>query len=66
MAQVKIYRDRCIGAGICVAECPEMFDQSDVDGTVVVLSDEIPGELLGKVEYAAESCPSETIEVVRD
>lgn len=63
MAKIKVYEDRCIGAGICVAECVEAFDQNDDDGTVVLLLAEIGDELLPAVQSAARACPTQAIEI---
>ena len=32
-------RNRCVGAGQCVLSAPDVFDQSDEDGRVVILPD---------------------------
>src|SRR5690606_6345299 len=57
---VKIKADtgRCIGAGMCVMTLPEVFDQSEEDGTVVVLAPDPPGELHALVRRAVTLCPS--------
>lgn len=65
MATIKVYEDRCIGAGLCVAECAEAFDQNDDDGTVVPLLEAVPDELLAEVESAERACPTQAIEVHR-
>lgn len=65
MAKLKVFEDRCIGAGLCVAECVDAFDQSDEDGTVIPLLEEIPDALLGEVESAALACPTQAIEIDR-
>jgi len=62
MSDVKITveRDRCIGAGQCVLNAPELFDQDD-EGTVVVL-DEHPSAEQGPAAHAAEhACPARVI-----
>ncbi|MFE2939712.1 ferredoxin [Streptomyces sp. NPDC059255] len=51
-------RARCVGAGQCVLTAPELFDQSDDDGTVVVLVDEVGEDDLDKVREAVHLCPS--------
>lgn len=61
---IKLHRDRCIGAGICVVECDQTFDLGD-DGLVVSLVEQVPVDLLSKVENAERECPSQTIEIVR-
>lgn len=56
-------RDVCIGAGQCVLAAPEVFDQDDDEGLVVVLNDQ-PGEDQREgVSEAAEMCPSGAIEL---
>lgn len=50
-------RDRCCGAGMCAAVAPEVFDQSEEDGVVVVLDPEPPPALLAAVTEAVTLCP---------
>ncbi len=69
-------RDRCIGAGLCVMNAEEVFDQDD-DGLVVVLisggtaaevppghAAAVPPERAAAVERAVGSCPSGALRVV--
>jgi ferredoxin len=55
--KVEANRDVCIGAGMCVMTAPEVFDQDD-DGTVVVLTVEVPEEEVGQARRAVAICPS--------
>ena len=57
---------RCVGSGQCVLTEPAVFDQSDDDGTVVVLVDHVEGEQLKAVEEAVEMCPSQALSLVED
>jgi ferredoxin len=51
--------DRCVGAGQCVLTDPDAFDQSDEDGTVVVLRDTpADDEARKRARVAVEICPS--------
>jgi ferredoxin len=52
---------RCRGAGQCTLTAPEVFDQDQDDGTVVVLTDEPPPELQHAVGLAAQLCPNSVI-----
>ncbi|PRY44653.1 ferredoxin [Umezawaea tangerina] len=52
---------RCVGAGQCVLTEPDVFDQSEDDGTVVVLVDEPEGDQLEHVREAVRVCPSQAI-----
>ncbi|MER7057065.1 MULTISPECIES: ferredoxin [unclassified Streptomyces] len=53
--------DRCVGAGQCVRVAPELFDQGEDDGVVVVLNAE-PGEALAPAAYeAVDLCPARAL-----
>jgi len=54
---------RCIGAGMCVLTAPEVFDQSEDEGTVVLLDETPPPELHAAVRRAEQLCPSGAISV---
>jgi ferredoxin len=53
--------ERCRGAGMCTLTSPEVFDQDEEDGTVVLLVDEPPPELHDAVGEAARLCPNSVI-----
>jgi ferredoxin len=56
---------RCVGAGQCVLTDPDTFDQSEEDGTVVVLHDEPGGqEAAARVREAVHICPSRALSLV--
>jgi ferredoxin len=59
--KVSVDADKCVAAGQCVLLAPEVFDQREEDG-VVVLLDETPGaELHDAVREAAMVCPAVAI-----
>ncbi len=61
---MKIIADtgRCVGAGQCVLTDPGLFDQSEDDGTVVVLIPEPEGEVAeGNARTAVHICPSQAL-----
>ncbi|MFE0378775.1 ferredoxin [Streptomyces inhibens] len=41
---VSVDQDKCCGAGQCVLLAPEVFDQREEDGTVVLLNPEPPAQ----------------------
>jgi ferredoxin len=57
---------RCVGSGQCVLTEPAVFDQSDDDGTVVVLIEHVEGKQLEAVEEAVDMCPSQAISLEQD
>jgi ferredoxin len=59
-------RDRCIGSGQCVLSLPEMFDQSERDGRVLV-SDARPdpGDF-DDARTAVRLCPSRALSLAED
>lgn len=61
--KVTVDQDKCCAGGNCVMQAPEVFDQRDSDGVVVLLTD-APGEdLHDAVREAADVCPSAAITV---
>ncbi|MEV7777435.1 ferredoxin [Kitasatospora sp. NPDC088351] len=64
--RIDIDHDRCRGAGQCVLTAPELFDQSEDDGTVVLLEKHPPPELHRAARLAAALCPNAVIRVVED
>ncbi|MBB6344062.1 ferredoxin [Nonomuraea muscovyensis] len=53
----------CIGAGMCALTVPKVFDQSEEDGTVVLLDPSPPAELEDAVRRAVTLCPSGALSV---
>jgi ferredoxin len=53
--------DRCRGAGLCALTAPEVFDQTEDDGTVIVLDPSPPPALHVAVRRAAGLCPNAVI-----
>lgn len=62
--RVSADRSRCCGAGLCAALAPEIFTQSDDDGTVIVLDATPPAERSAAVRAAVRRCPSQAIQVL--
>lgn len=64
--RVNIERERCCGSGQCVVASPDVFDQNDDDGIVVLLQ-EYPAEVFAEsVREAVRVCPTETISIDED
>ena len=63
MLCVTVNRRLCVGAGLCVLSCPDVFEQSEEDGLVVLLV-ETPSPVFSRqVLAAARTCPSLAIQV---
>ena len=62
--RVAVDVDRCRGAGQCACTAPQVFDQDEDNGTVVVLNDEPPPRLHDAVRMAAGLCPNSVIHLV--
>ncbi|GEB48853.1 MULTISPECIES: ferredoxin [Streptomyces] len=61
--RVTVDPDKCCGAGQCVLVAPEVFDQRDEDGIVVLLDAAPPADRHEAVREAAAICPAAAIEV---
>src|SRR5690606_41095075 len=64
--RITVDQDKCCGAGQCVLTAPEVFDQSDEDGVVVLLQPEPGEEHHAAVREAAAVCPASAITVSED
>ncbi|MCB5182429.1 ferredoxin [Streptomyces antimicrobicus] len=58
---LSIEPDACVGSGQCALAVPEIFDQDDEDGTVVLLDEQPPQDLHEAVHEAAGLCPVQAI-----
>ncbi|MEG3630572.1 ferredoxin [Streptomyces poriticola] len=52
---------RCLAVGNCAALAPAVFDQSDDDGTVVLLDATVPPHQRESAREAARRCPAGAI-----
>ncbi|GAA1962642.1 ferredoxin [Kitasatospora viridis] len=64
--KIEVEEGKCCGAGQCALLAPEVFDQRDEDGIVVLLTAEPPPELHTAVREAAAVCPAAAIRVAED
>ncbi|MBT2508655.1 ferredoxin [Streptomyces sp. ISL-98] len=53
--------EQCVGAGHCVTSAPEVFDQNEDDGVVLLLDDTPDADLADSVHEAADLCPAQAI-----
>ncbi|MGW4231862.1 ferredoxin [Streptomyces sp. NBC_01102] len=64
--KVTVDQDTCCGAGQCVLLAPDVFDQREDDGIVVLLDATPPVRLHTAVRESAEVCPAQAIGVSED
>ncbi|HVV08103.1 ferredoxin [Amycolatopsis sp.] len=60
---ITVDEEKCCGAGQCVLAAPEVFDQREEDGIVILLDAEPPEEQRAAVNEAAAVCPAAIISV---
>jgi len=60
--KTSVNAETCIGCGLCVSICPEVFELG-ADMIAKVILDEIPDNLAASVQEAASACPVEAITV---
>jgi len=59
--RVVVDADLCQGHGVCVAECPEVFDLDPEEMKVHLRVEAVPPELREKAEKAARYCPTHAL-----
>ncbi|NMH98173.1 ferredoxin [Pseudonocardia acidicola] len=57
---------RCVGAGQCVLTAPDIFDQDEDEGTVVLRTAQVSGDALERVRQAVHICPSQALSLCED
>ncbi|MFD0902712.1 ferredoxin [Actinomadura sediminis] len=59
--RLSIDRDACRGAGQCAYNAPDLFDQDEDEGLVVLLNAEPSAAQLPAARRAAGACPNRVI-----
>jgi ferredoxin len=62
---VEVDVPKCVASGQCVLIAPEVFDQRDDDGMVVLLEENPPAELHDAVRESATVCPAAAIRLTQ-
>jgi ferredoxin len=60
---VTVDRGKCIGAGQCAFTAPNVFDQGEDDGLVILLDAQPPESESDATREAASLCPAEVIDI---
>ena len=60
--KVRVKPEVCVGHGMCVLACPEIFRLSDEDGHAIVADEDVPPELEDAIAQAVRGCPEGAIE----
>ena len=63
MKKATVKKDVCIGCGLCTSMVSEVFGFGDDGLAENVLGTEVPAGLEDSVQEAADSCPTQAIEV---
>jgi ferredoxin len=61
--KVIVDQNKCVASGQCVLSAPEVFDQREDDGIVVLRADTPPQGLEDDVRQAVVLCPAQAIRV---
>lgn len=61
--KVHVDQRRCVGSGQCARTVPEVFDQRDEDGIVVLRTAQPDDRLAPAVRKAARHCPAQAIRI---
>ncbi|GAA5185422.1 ferredoxin [Rugosimonospora acidiphila] len=61
--RIDVHTERCIGSGVCALVAPELFDQREDDGVVVLLDPDPAPDQHENAHEAATRCPASVIEI---
>ncbi|MCV7234598.1 ferredoxin [Mycobacterium branderi] len=61
--KVTVEQDKCVSSGNCVMQAPDVFDQREEDGSVVLLNESPPAEHADGARAAAGGCPAQAIHI---
>jgi sterol 14-demethylase len=64
--RVVVDLDLCQGHGVCVGECPELFEIDDQAMKVKLLREDVPAELREKADKAVRYCPTHALRIQED
>ncbi|MCA1217135.1 ferredoxin [Streptomyces sp. 8L] len=64
--KITVDEEKCCGAGQCVLIAPEVFDQRDDDGIVILLDAAPPADQHEAVRESASVCPAVAITLSED
>ncbi|MEU1300104.1 ferredoxin [Streptomyces shenzhenensis] len=63
--KVHIDEHKCVAGGQCVLVAPDVFDQREEDGIVVLLDDSPASDKAGELQEAVVVCPAAAIRLDR-
>ncbi len=63
--KASVDKELCLGCGLCVEVCPDVFDMNE-DNKAEAKVDRVPPEAEGSCREAADQCPSSAIEIEED
>jgi ferredoxin len=63
---LQVDQARCCGSGMCALRAPAIFDQSDEDGTVILLQPQVRENDENLAQECAQNCPSGAISIILD
>jgi ferredoxin len=61
--KITVDQGKCVSSGMCVMNSPDVFDQRDADGVVVLLIDNPRPDLTDVTREAAAACPALAIHI---
>lgn len=56
--------DLCVGSGMCAFTAPDVFDQDESDGHVLVRATELTPDQVDLARQAVEACPAAALTLV--